>query len=57
MNVFLHKSTDIIYHHYEQILVSSGHPSTVAQPGSWVGPWEDAPDTDGAVVDGSEESG
>lgn len=35
----------------------SGHPCAVAQPSSWVGPREDAPHTDGVVLDGPEESG
>lgn len=37
--------------------VSSGHPSAIAQPSSWVRSWEGASHTDGVVLDGSEESG
>lgn len=39
------------------LFCSSGHPRPAAQSSSWLGPWQDAPHTDGAVLDGAEESG
>lgn len=34
-----------------------GHSGAVAQSRSWLGPWQDALNSDGAAMDGSEESG
>lgn len=51
-----HRQHYNVYHPYDQMCASSGHPSAVAQPSSWVGPWEDASYTDGLALDGSEES-